>query len=189
MKSYIVYIIVIYWCYFWVDNLILCRKKENIQLKRYFIYGCLFGTARKFPEYRGFSKIAPCKFTRKNIYKLWSLVDSLLLYKENEEICSKEICLKTEIGVWGRVCFLLKSYYKQSPLQDSFNMCYAISLMFFFGKKCYRKNAILSLELQDFLQVSWGECYMESEKHGYAYFSIRKILLLEFREYTRGNMK
>ena len=29
---------------------------------------------------------------------------------------------------------------------------------------------------------------MESEKHGYAYFSIRKILLLEFRKYTRGIM-
>ena len=39
------------------------------------------------------------------------------------------------------------------------------------------------------LQVCWVEYYMESEEHGYAYFSLRRILFLEFREYTRRSMK
>ena len=108
----------------------------------------------------------------------------------------QEIWLKMETEVRRRVWFFdenptaNRALYKMVSLKFSFytilsHTVYVMPFLVIFS----RRNAVISMELQDFLQVSWGECYMESEKHGYAYFSIRKILLLEFREYTRGNMK
>ena len=44
----------------------------------------------------------------------------------------------------------------------------------------YRENAVLSMELQDFLQVSCVDFYIECEEHVYAYFSLRKMLFSGF---------
>ena len=55
--------------------------KGKSSLKRHPIYRCLFGTARKFLERGGFLKAASCKYTRKDIYVLWSLVDGFLVHE------------------------------------------------------------------------------------------------------------
>ena len=107
----------------------------------------------------------------------------------------QEFVFKMETEVRRRVWFFdenptaNRALYKTVSLKFSFctilfHTVYVMPFLVIFS----RRNAVISMELQDFLQVSWGECYTESEKHGYAYFSIR-ILLLESRDYTRGNMK
>ena len=123
----------------------------------------------------------------------WNMINFTRCMGRNSRNFVQEFVFKMETEVRGRVWFFdenpdingaLYSWFYWSSV---FTQYYLIQcVLCHFLAIFYRENADMSMELQDFLLV-W--CYTQGEGHWLCLFFSKKNAILEFRKYTRRDMK